>query len=555
MSFLTGSRTRGCHVRSQEKGRHASGYSSVKVAPRIVPAALGGILLLVASFVLFMAVSPLYVSQVLGGRSLFAGAAILDDSFDVCLDIQQDVTSRAQLAYDAASVDSAHVRTEVDATAADAAFACLEAIAKSAAYEEFISDDGQAVLRTAYVSICNGHPAVLHANLGNDDERWVVIVGFQNVRDLGALSPENFLVIDPAQRGDGMPMPFDCQGAQLVAVGTELFIANDPVAVVSGEQVVALAHGAKGVQSGGMTQWSCFASAQEASLAAVLAEQAFDACDTVVLVGKGSTHDALIAMGLAGAFDCPVLPVSQEGLSEQLQSEIARLGAVHAIVVGGDDAVAASVERLLVDSLGLSVERIAGNDAVDTAIALFHVGDGLWGDTAIVAAADSPAEALAIAPYAYAHHAPVFLAVGVRGQLDAASYENLAGFQRVIIVGDTEAVAESVEVQLGQNGVDVVRLADVGQTLSTAIASWCLGEGLVADNLGIALDSDVAINLMAGAYCGKTGSVLLPTSSNDPSAAVEFVRAHASHMAKAWVCSSGPASTASTFARFVEATS
>ena len=182
-----------------------------------------------------------------------------------------------------------------------------------------------------------------------------------------------------------------------------------------------------------------------------------------------------------------------------------------------------------------------------------HAGEGSWGDTAVVVSANGPYEALSIAPYVYARHAPVFLAVGVRGQLDAAAYENLAEFQRVIIVGDAEAVADSVEVQLEQNGIEVVRLFGGEAGLSTTIAEWCLGEGLAADGLGIALDSDEAIALVAGACCGKTGSVLMLSAGDDSAAVVEFARAHASHMAKAWVCSSGSATAA--FARLVEATS
>ena len=50
-----------------------------------------------------------------------------------------------------------------------------------------------------------------------------------------------------------------------------------------------------------------------------------------------------------------------------------------------------------------------------------------------------------------------------------------------------------------------------------------------------------------------TGSVLMLSAGDDSAAVVEFARAHASHMAKAWVCSSGSAAAA--FARLVEATS
>ena len=543
----------GRHVHEQEQGKHAGGYAPVRIAPRIVPAALAGTLLLVACFVVFMAISPLYVSQVLGGRSLFAGAAILDDSFDVCLDIQQDLTQHAQLAYDASSFENADAGDGEGISAADAAFAYAEAIAPRAAYERFTSDDAQAVLRTAYVSVCAGRPVVLHAALASGEERWVVVVGFQNVRDLGALAPENFLVIDPVQEGDGVPIPFDCQGVQLVGAGTELSIAQASIAVVSGEQVLVLPHGAKAVQSGGTTQWSCLASTQTSSLAALLVDETFGTCDTVVLVGEENSRDALVATGLAGAIGCPILPLSHDESVERVQARLAHLGATRTIIVGDDDAVGQSVEQQLAGMPGLSVERIVGDDEAGTAIAALHAGEGLWGDTAVVVSANGPYEALSIAPYVYARHAPVFLAVGVRGQLDAAAYENLAEFQRVIIVGDAEAVADSVEVQLEQNGIEVVRLFGGEAGLSTTIAEWCLGEGLAADGLGIALDSDEAIALVAGACCGKTGSVLMLSAGDDSAAVVKFARAHASHMAKAWVCSSGSATAA--FARLVEATS
>ncbi|MBO4352434.1 MAG: hypothetical protein J5818_02945, partial [Eggerthellaceae bacterium] len=90
----------GRHALQPSQGKHAAivePTAAVGIAPRIIPIAFVCTIVLVAAFLVFMAISPVYVSHVLGGRSLFADA--------VDLDVQEGVTASAQLAYSPAAIE------------------------------------------------------------------------------------------------------------------------------------------------------------------------------------------------------------------------------------------------------------------------------------------------------------------------------------------------------------------------------------------------------------------------------------------------------------------
>lgn len=562
----------GRHALQPYQGKHAAATEPVSIAPRVIPIAFVCTVVLVAAFLVFMAISPAYVSHVLGGRSLFANA--------VDLDVQEDVTPHAQLAYSAAAIEEVGKQDRGRSQACYGyAFAYADTITSGvvhtwkeydlvgeteaefsgkgmfSTYSQFESDDEQAILRVVYAAICEGRPAVLHVNAASGIEHWVTIVGFKEVRDLGALTLGNFLMLDPSGADSAEPESLDCRGyALFLGDDVNVHVSKATGTVVSAEQIVLLKHGEKTIQSSGMTQWVRLFGSNALSTMSAIAEEGFQSCNTVVLAARDGYWDALSASGLAGIYDCPVLLTATEGLSEQARYHIEHLGATQVVIVGGEALVGPEVEQQLAD-LGVSVTRLSGDNAIETAIEVYRAGGDNWGDTAIVATANSFHDALAIAPFAYAKRAPIVLAVGVRGQLDGASYEVLDAFDHVAIAGGVESVAESVEVQLRQNGTDVVRLSgDNAYETSLAVANWCVERGMTADNLGIATGTGHWDALAAGAFCGKLGSVLVLASDENTVAIEGFVQPRASHMARAWVFGGTAAVSNAVFGQLLAAT-
>jgi hypothetical protein len=57
----------------------------------------------------------------------------------------------------------------------------------------------QAVFKAVYDSINNGKPVVVRVKGNGSDGHYIILVGYQNVTNVNALSAKNFLMIDPVK--------------------------------------------------------------------------------------------------------------------------------------------------------------------------------------------------------------------------------------------------------------------------------------------------------------------------------------------------------------------
>lgn len=94
----------------------------------------------------------------------------------------------------------------------------------------------------------------------------------------------------------------------------------------------------------------------------------------IVFVARDDVaFDAAVAAAIAGKIGAPVLLTSTDSLSSSTAGELAKLNPTLVIIVGGtlaiSDAVVAAIE-----ALGLKTQRIFGDDAEGTAVALAEYG-------------------------------------------------------------------------------------------------------------------------------------------------------------------------------------
>ena len=209
-----------------------------------------------------------------------------------------------------------------------------------------------------------------------------------------------------------------------------------------------------------------------------LSSSAFESADTVVLVSGESFADSVTATSLAGALSAPILTINpKELLTTELKDEIKRLGATHAIIVGGPralpDWMTSSIKRITG-----SVERIAGDTRYDTAIKIARRLGSAASDTAIIATGANFADAASIGSYAYASKSPVFLA-RPDGTLDEATVDAICdgGYSKVVILGGTSAVSDNVKKQISSRTTcKFLRIAGSNRYVTSAkIARWALG--------------------------------------------------------------------------------
>ncbi|PKQ19886.1 MAG: laccase [Actinobacteria bacterium HGW-Actinobacteria-6] len=244
--------------------------------------------------------------------------------------------------------------------------------------------------------------------------------------------------------------------------------------------------------------------------------------DTVVIASSDAWPDALVGASLAGAYQSPILLTSPTMLSSGLSTEITRLGASKAVILGSTASVGTAAENSLKTLLGASnVTRIGGVDRYDTArlVAAETVKffDCNFDGTAIVTTGLNFPDALAAGPLASAKGWPIYLVrpTGI-GAANAAAM-NAAGVTKALVLGSTAAAPASVTSDItSMVGATVTRLEGPNRyATAVKIAEYGVANaGLKWDGVAIATGQNFPDGLAAGAAQGYNRSVLLLTPTN-----------------------------------------
>ncbi len=275
-----------------------------------------------------------------------------------------------------------------------------------------------------------------------------------------------------------------------------------------------------------------FSGSNRLETAAMEALHGRESSEWVVVVGSDGWPDALSASGLAGALSAPILLTDAGALSDEAAGAISELGAARAVVVGGESAVSASAVAGL-EAAGLEVDRVAGADRYETQRSVFAYGRerGLWGSSYVLAASgENFADALSLAPVAYAEKAPVFL-VGADGDFSAAQYGDLrlcasAPAGTALAAGGEAVMSERALGALRVVAGEVVRLAGENRYETSAeVAAWAVSRGVLSwDGVALASGESPYDALAGSAVQGSGRSVLLLAS--DTSGAASVLAAH-----------------------------
>jgi putative cell wall-binding protein len=273
-----------------------------------------------------------------------------------------------------------------------------------------------------------------------------------------------------------------------------------------------------------------------------ISKNGWETSDNVVLVSGQDYPDALAAGPLAQKLDAPILLTTREALPDVTKIEIDRLGAEKVYIVGGTGVIPDSVAK----ATGKTIERIAGGDRYETAVA---VADklkalGVSTDKVIIARSDDYADALAAAAVKPAM--PILFA-GRSKDTSLADATKAAltdlGVKSAVIVGDTGAVSINMEEQIDAIVDNVARIGKPDR-FKTAVA--IAEEFKPADGYkGVVLATgyEFADALAGGPYAAKNGYALLLTgNARTPidSAVIDFIKANHGITANAVTALGGP---------------
>lgn len=287
--------------------------------------------------------------------------------------------------------------------------------------------------------------------------------------------------------------------------------------------------------------WSRIYGQHHLDTMALISKTGWSSSSSVVIATEGTYWDALTASALAGIYNCPILLTTSNALSAQTKSEIARLGAKTAYVVGGPIAIASSVDSQIKAAGCTKVERVYGQDQQGTARAIAErvVASSGKSDLCIIATSYTFQDSLSISPYAFWAKAPIYLCESGSNELstDTLNAIKSAGFKKALIVGGPIAVSSNVEPQLKRYGVTSIE-RQYGQTeyeTSTAIAKWEIARGMTANYMALATGVTYYDALAGGALCGKNGSVLVIASDYNRSSISDFIRPQKSSIETGYV--------------------
>ncbi|MEL7668410.1 MAG: cell wall-binding repeat-containing protein [Actinomycetota bacterium] len=255
--------------------------------------------------------------------------------------------------------------------------------------------------------------------------------------------------------------------------------------------------------------------------------------ESVVITTARNWPDALGGSALAGLFRAPILLTEPGYLPDAVADEIARLGADHALILGGTGAVSQAVEDAVKDLPGIIVvERIQGATRYETAQKTMErineqmAWEGVKAETVFVATGEDFPDALAASPLAASWIFPILLLPpDVDRHAELVQYMRDAGVLEVFILGGTGVVPASFETRLNAAfGADKVERLWGDDRYETAadVAGFAITRfGRSLDRVAVATGQNYPDALAGGVMQAQCASVLLLTHTAYLDAVVE----------------------------------
>ena len=183
------------------------------------------------------------------------------------------------------------------------------------------------------------------------------------------------------------------------------------------------------------------------------------------------------------------------------------------VVIGGSSVISAHVTGHFAGCLGRDVDRIAGQNRYQTAVAMSR--DRFATAPAVVLArGDHFADALAGGPLAAAMGAPLLLTASSSISGDTRAEILRLGTSTVYVLGGTGAVSNAVVNQLEADGLTVIRLFGADR-YATAAAIAAESHPMGAETVYLALGTSFVDALPAAPAAYQAGAPMLLTASDN----------------------------------------
>lgn len=264
----------------------------------------------------------------------------------------------------------------------------------------------------------------------------------------------------------------------------------------------------------GVYRWG---GADRYEVSANIAAENFHEGVTVYVANGLASADALAAGPVAGITRGPIVLVKRDYIPAAVQTELTWLEPSRIVILGGTGSVSAAVETQL-SAYTDSVVRWGGADRYEVAAAISAENFPDGAHTVYIANGLASADALSAGPVAGLDRSPILLVKSASIPSAVAAELERLDPAKVVILGGTGSVSETVEERLAQYATSVVRWGGADRyEVSARIAeeNFPMGAGMVFVANGLASADALAAGPVATM---DHGPVLLVRNSSIPAA-------------------------------------
>lgn len=178
---------------------------------------------------------------------------------------------------------------------------------------------------------------------------------------------------------------------------------------------------------------------------ALIAAKGWEKSDYAIIAYGEDFPDALSASPLAKKYNAPILLTRNDKLPTTIDNQITRLGVKNVFIVGGLAVVSSSIQTNL-ESRGIKVTRIYGQDRYETAAAVANALDP--SDQIFVVSGENFPDALSIASYAAKFQIPIFLSPFDKLPSSVIDYQKAHKVKTTYIIGGEGVISSSATKNL-----------------------------------------------------------------------------------------------------------
>lgn len=239
-----------------------------------------------------------------------------------------------------------------------------------------------------------------------------------------------------------------------------------------------------------------------------IAEKGWTQADTVVIASGVDFPDGLCAGPIAKKYNAPILLASETGLSDATLSEITKLKAKKAVIIGGKGVVSSSIETQL-NGIGItSIQRIGGTDRYNTSVLVakqFEKPSAI-----VVTAGENFPDSLSVSTIASQQGMPIIIASKDGLSDEAISYIKNSGATETYIVGGNGVLSSSIESQVP----NPIRISGEDRYATNLAVLNQFASNLKFDNVYLATGNDFADALVGSELAAQTQSPVVLTNNS-----------------------------------------